>query len=648
VDGVLVVNELIDLAKKTGKECLVFKVDYEKAYDSVDWGFLEYMLHRFGFCYTWIKWMRSCVFAGNLSILVNGSLTKEFNIHRGLKQGDPLAPFLFLLVAEEFGDIMRKAMEINLFKGFSVGRDGMIISHLQYADDTLCLGEVTVQNIWTIKSILRGFHMASGLKVNFWKSSLMGVNVSEEFMELACDFLNCRRGQIPFKYLGLPVGANPKRISTWEPLIEYLKKRLTSWGKKHISLSGRIVMINSVLNSIPIFFMSFLKMPVQVYKRVIRIQRELLWGGVKGGRKVNWISWKTVCREKKDGGLGVRDIRIVNVSLLAKWRWRLLQSEPALWKEVIVVKYRAGVLTNVVFNGIPGARFASSWWKDICSLENYVDSKNWLSEAIVRKVNDGATTSFWSHVWHESVSTAVAFLRLFSLSVQKEATIADMVVVTDDQIGWGFMWRQRLFRWEEDLLGRLITSLAQVVLSMGADVWIWKPDVVGVFSVKSSYDLLCKEEFAEVEDAQNVNKVFSQIWKSPAPSKLIAFSWQLIHNRIPTRDILARCGIIRGDNSRVCVMCANSLESSRHLFLHCDFASRVWTDIFRWLGVIIIMSSSLPILLHYLLGFAKTKKTRKGYMLVWHTALWLIWRLRNEVIFNNSAKVVVEEIKLLS
>jgi hypothetical protein len=149
-------------------------VDFEKAYDSVDWNFLDDMLHRFGFGEKWIRWIRACVFAGNLSILVNGSPTKEFNIQRGLKQGDPLAPFLFLLMAEGFGGVMKNAVEQNLFKGFSIGGDGVSISHLQYADDTLCIGEALVQNLWTIKSILRGFHLASGLKVNFGKSCLYG------------------------------------------------------------------------------------------------------------------------------------------------------------------------------------------------------------------------------------------------------------------------------------------------------------------------------------------------------------------------------------------------------------------------------------------------------------------------------------------
>jgi hypothetical protein len=117
-----------------------------------------------------------------------------------------LAPFLFLLVAEGLAGLMRNAVDKDLFKGFTVGSGGLQISHLQYADDTLCIGDATMENLWTLKAILRGFELASGLKVNFWKSCLIGVNVPPNFMENACFFLNCKRGTIPFYYLGLSVG----------------------------------------------------------------------------------------------------------------------------------------------------------------------------------------------------------------------------------------------------------------------------------------------------------------------------------------------------------------------------------------------------------------------------------------------------------
>jgi len=184
--------------------------------------------------------MKACVFGGSMSVLVNGSPTEEINIHRGLKQGDPLAPFLFLLVAEGFSGLMKNAVNLNLFEGFAFGGNGLVVSHLQYTDDTLCIGKATVENLWAMKSLLRGFEMASGLKINFFKSSLIGVNVSNEFMELACNFLNCSEGRLSFKYLGLPVGANPRSMSTWEPLMEMLGGKLNTWGHKYISFGGRM------------------------------------------------------------------------------------------------------------------------------------------------------------------------------------------------------------------------------------------------------------------------------------------------------------------------------------------------------------------------------------------------------------------------
>jgi hypothetical protein len=198
----------------------------------------------------------------------------------------------------------------------------------------------------------------------------MGINVDNHFLEMASTFLNCIRGCIPFKYLGLPVGANPRRMATWEPMVEKIRRKLNSWGKKHISFGGRLVLINSVLNSIPIFYLSILKMPVQVRKKVVGIQRDFLWGGVNGRKKLSWVKWKVVCKDKKKGGLGVRDLDLMNVSLLSKWRWRLLnRNEVPLWKEVLVAKYGRHIENNVNLSSEVFPYFESLWWKDICRLE---------------------------------------------------------------------------------------------------------------------------------------------------------------------------------------------------------------------------------------------------------------------------------------
>lgn len=166
VDGVVVLNEIVDLAKKRNKELLFFKVDIEKAFDSVCWEFLDYMLHRFGFYEKWRSWIQACIFCVGQWQPHRGS-----QYQRGLKQGDLLAPFLFLLVVEGLGGLIQNAISLGHFRGFRINSTDVVISHLQYVDDTTLGGEACDQNLWAMKAILRCFELVSGLKINFFQES---------------------------------------------------------------------------------------------------------------------------------------------------------------------------------------------------------------------------------------------------------------------------------------------------------------------------------------------------------------------------------------------------------------------------------------------------------------------------------------------
>jgi len=128
--------------------------------------------------------------------------------------------------------------------------------------------------------------MDSGLKINFLKSSLIGVNVGDDFMEMACNFLNCSKGSIPFNYLGLPVGANGRSFATWEPLVEKLNRKLNAWGHKYISFGGRIVLLNSVLKFIHIFYLSFLKMQLSCGGKWLGFKENVFGVEWEGGGKL--------------------------------------------------------------------------------------------------------------------------------------------------------------------------------------------------------------------------------------------------------------------------------------------------------------------------------------------------------------------------
>ncbi|XP_058751979.1 uncharacterized protein LOC131625099 [Vicia villosa] len=179
-----------------------------------------------------------------MSILVNGSPTKDFWVERGLRQGDPLSPFLFTLIAEGLARLFKRASDIGKFEGYTVSENSNV-SLLQFADDTMVVGRGCWKNLWSIKAIFRGFELLSGLKVNFFKSKIYGVNIKEDFMDRASQFLCCCRNLIPFKFLGIPEGANPRRCITWKPVFESLKKKLSIWKAQLLSIGGRVTLINA-------------------------------------------------------------------------------------------------------------------------------------------------------------------------------------------------------------------------------------------------------------------------------------------------------------------------------------------------------------------------------------------------------------------
>ncbi|PNX74486.1 cysteine-rich receptor-like protein kinase [Trifolium pratense] len=180
LDGILIANEVVDEARKSKKDLMLFKVDFEKAYDSVDLGYLDDVMGRMFFPTPWRKWIRECVCTTTASVLVNGSPTDEFPLQRGLRQGDLMSPFLFLLAAEGLNVLMEAMIAQNLFTGYNIGEQGsMTVSHLQFADDTLLLGVKSWANVRALRAVLVLFETMSGLKVNFNKSMLVGVNIPD-------------------------------------------------------------------------------------------------------------------------------------------------------------------------------------------------------------------------------------------------------------------------------------------------------------------------------------------------------------------------------------------------------------------------------------------------------------------------------------
>jgi len=252
----------VDDARRLKKELLMFKVDFEKAYDSVDWRYLEEVMGKLNFPLAWRKWIMECVTSASASVLVNGCPNDEFIFERGLRQGDPLSPFLFLLAAECLNVMMNAMVDNGLFSEYNVGAQAALtVTHLQFDDDTLLIGGKSWANVRALKNVLLLFQKISGLKVNFHKSMLFGINVAGSWLHEAAVVMNCKHGYLPFLYLGLPIGGDPRKLQFWNPLVERIKSRLSGWKSKNLSLGGQLILLKSVLSSIPVYFISFFKAP---------------------------------------------------------------------------------------------------------------------------------------------------------------------------------------------------------------------------------------------------------------------------------------------------------------------------------------------------------------------------------------------------
>lgn len=272
---------------------------------------------------------------------INNTLGPYFVSHKGVRQGDPLSPILFNFVADCLSRMVRKAQRGGLVCGLADNIIDKGVAILQYADDTIICLKDDMEVARNMKLLLYLYEMMSGLKINFLKSEIILVNSEDSKCAQYAELFNCQLGAFPIKYLGVPVSPSRLHVKDWIPLIERNEKKLQAWKGSSLSIAGRMTLINSSLSSSFIYHMSIYLLPKTTMDTLDKQRRKFFWQGGGTRKKYHLVKWDNICKSKMKGGLGVKDIAKMDVSLLCKWWWKL-EREEGVWQEIIEKKYLKG------------------------------------------------------------------------------------------------------------------------------------------------------------------------------------------------------------------------------------------------------------------------------------------------------------------
>lgn len=318
---------------------MFMKLDIQKAYNMVDWRFLCKVLEAFGFSLQWINFIYRCTSTTKILILINGTPKGFFDTSRGIRQGDPLSPSLYIIMAEAFGRALTKAHIEGKINGITVTKNIFNITHQQYANDTILPCESSIIEALNIKSIIQQYMEASGQKVNASKSEIFFINTRPKKETQICNIMGYKKGKFPCKYLGIELEKGSRSNKAWHNTFNKLDSQIGGWKDKWFTKVGKVTKIRAVLSSLSTYPMSCLPLAKHTNKKFEAKFRKFLCNDSTDLNKLALIKWDNICKPKDLGGLGIKNLCWQNEALGAKLAWRLFIEREQKWAKVLYNKY---------------------------------------------------------------------------------------------------------------------------------------------------------------------------------------------------------------------------------------------------------------------------------------------------------------------
>ncbi|XP_072088190.1 uncharacterized protein [Arachis hypogaea] len=557
-DNVIIVQEVyhsLNNRKNGGSQNVAIKLDMNKAYDRLEWDFLEKVLRAFGFHEIWVKRLMACVKSTHYRFKINGELSKKIIPQRGLRQGDPLSPYLFIIAAEVLTILMNEAQDKKLISGFKIASTAPTLTHLLFADDCIILAEACEEEIFQIISILNKYTEASGQRINLEKSGItFGSQVPIQTRVNIEEILGMTTWDSPGKYLGLPAywGRSTAGVLTW--IEEKVLNKLEGWKEKLLSQAGKEILIKAVIQAIPAYAMNVIKLPKYFCQRLSSKIAKFWWASSGKERGIHWKKWSSITKSKRDGGLGFKDLECQNVAHLAKQAWRAMKNPNAIWVQVLKAVY----FPNSNFWDAKIQRNASWLWKSILIGRELLKRKGKWS------IGSGSQVNIWRDRW---ISGEIRS------EITENPNIQKVEEIITEGTGWNVSKIKDLF--PPEVCEQILKTPISIVRKEDSLFWPFRED--GNYSIKTGYQVAKLETLEGLSENPSTStdnrELWKEIWNMNVPSKIRMFLWKAAQNIIPVNSNLYKR---RLRDNPICSICKKEEETVEHAVLLCEWTRGTW------------------------------------------------------------------------
>jgi hypothetical protein len=512
-DNIISAFECLHFMKKKrpqNQHFCAFKLDMTKAYDRLEWNYLQAIMLKLGFDHSWVSSIMSVVTSVSFSVLFNGSKLDDFKPSRGIRQGDPISPYLFLLAVEGLSCLLRsRGMSENLV-GIQVAPTAPRVNHLLFADDSLLFLKANSGAAVELSEVLQLYCHASGQRINLSKSSIhFSKGCPRLIREDVKQILQVSNESLSEKYLGMPTEIGHSVNDAFKNIKERIWNNILGWMEKFLSFGGKGILIKSVIQAIPTFSMSCFKLPRGLCEHINSAIRSFWWGSSQGKRKTHWVSWSDMTKPKFDGGLGFRDMELFNIALLARQAWRLLSNPTSLSARILKALYYP---ENDILTADLGPR-PSKIWRAIS------EGRDALKLGLIKRIGSGEQTRIWSDNWLPRDSR-----RCPVVSINEYSPVWVSQLIDHANRSWNLeQLRLNFLPMDIEIIRSIPLGLAN-----HEDFWAWHFEKHGNFSVRSAYRMLSKtknEREAWLDGTAsssgcNNYKNWTSMWHTKVPSKI--------------------------------------------------------------------------------------------------------------------------------